>query len=57
MDQYKKFVLFLIGTFILILGVTLILKWWPAVVLLFQGGTGIILAISGLMILYYLKLK
>ena len=48
-------VLFLIGTVIMIAGVTLILIWWNDVVQLFRGGIGILLGIVGLFILYNIK--
>lgn len=54
-NTYKKFLLFVIGFFILILGVTLILAWWPSVVTLFRGSIGVILALAGLMMLYGLS--
>jgi len=49
---YKKFVLFLVGFVVLILGVTLILVWWKDVAVLFRGTVGIILALGGLFTLY-----
>jgi len=52
---YKKFVLFAVGFFVLILGVTLILVWWMDVAVLFRGATGIILALAGLLTLYALN--
>lgn len=51
-NTYKKFVLFVAGFFVIVLGVTLILGWWPDVVALFKGATGIILALAGLLMLY-----
>ena len=46
-----------IGGFAAILGVTLILAWWPDVVSLFRGGVGIVLAVGGLLAIYSLNLK
>ncbi len=51
-DSYKKFILFGIGFFILVLGVTLVLVWWEDVVVLFKGAIGIILALAGAFTLY-----
>jgi len=51
-SSYKKFILFLGGFFVLILGITLTLLWWKDVVALFKGATGIILALAGLFALY-----
>lgn len=48
----KKTIQFLIGGFILVLGITLILLWWPAVVGLFKGALGLGLALAGLVMLY-----
>ena len=50
--SYKKFVLFVGGFFILVLGVTWILVFWNEVVSLFKGFSGIILALAGLFMLY-----
>lgn len=51
-DSYKKFILFVLGFFILILGITLTLAWWGAVIILFKGSVGIVLALAGLFMLY-----
>ena len=54
-SAYKKFVTFLIGFFILILGITLILAWWEDVVTLIRGALGMMLAFGGLLALYTLN--
>jgi hypothetical protein len=54
-DTFKKFILFVIGFFVLILGITLILVWWPFAVTLFKGAVGVILALAGLLMLYGLS--
>lgn len=54
---YKRFVLALIGTCILIVGVTLILTWWVDVVSLFKAASGIVLAVGGMGVLYFLSKK
>ena len=51
-SSYKKFLLFVTGSFVLILGITLILTWFDAVIILFQGAAGIVLALAGLFTLY-----
>ena len=51
-NGYKKFVLFVAGFFVLVLGVTLILVWWKDVAMMFRGAVGIILAFAGLFMLY-----
>lgn len=54
-STYKRFLMFLVGFFILILGVTLILAWWKDVVILFKGAIGMMLALGGLLALYTLN--
>ena len=51
-NGYKKFIFNLAAAFALILGITLILAWWSDVVILFKAGSGIILAVGGLLIIY-----
>ena len=51
-NSYKKFVLFVAGFFVLILGITLILVCWEDVVALFRGAFGVALALAGLGMLY-----
>lgn len=48
----KKIVLALAGAMSLILGITLVLVWWPAVVLFFKGALGMVLALGGILLLY-----
>ena len=54
---YRKIILYLTGSFILVLGVTLILSWQADVAVLFRGGIGMALALAGLLILYSLGRK
>lgn len=56
-NNYKKFLFFLVGNAVLILGVMLILAWWQDVVILFRGATGLVLALAGLLTLYILSQK
>ena len=51
-DSYKTFLKALLGVVILIVGVTMILAWWPQVVALFQGFLGLAFAIAGMLVLY-----
>lgn len=51
-NSYKKFIQFVAGFFILILGITLILVWWDETVMLFKGALGFALALAGLSMLY-----
>ena len=54
-STYKKFIMFVFGFFILILGTTLILAWWTDVIIFFKGTLGKILAVAGLLMLYTLN--
>ena len=54
-SAYKRFVMFVVGFLILILGITLILAWWEDVVMLFKGAIGMLLALGGLLALYTLN--
>jgi len=47
--------LVIVGTAMLITGITLILVWWPQVVSLFKGFIPMALAIGGLLVLYFIK--
>jgi len=55
--NYKSFILGAVGCFLLVFGITLILIFWNDVVSFFKGISGIILAISGLGIIYFLQKK
>ena len=51
-NRYKKFVLFVAGFFVLVLGITLILVCWKDVVAFFRGVSGMAFALAGLFMLY-----
>ncbi len=51
-NKYKKFVLFVAGIFILVLGITLVLLWWTDVMILCKGAVGMMLALAGLFMVY-----
>ncbi len=51
----SKPLLFILGSFVLILGTILILLWWQDVVILFRGIFGILLALGGMFVLYMVK--
>ena len=51
-NSYRRFILFVAGFFILVLGVTLILIWWKDLVVIFRGALGLILALAGLFMMY-----
>ena len=53
--NYKRILQFLIGMFLLILGVKFILFWWEDLLIVLRGVVGIILALTGLIILYVLN--
>ncbi len=48
-------VYFTAGTILLLLGSTLILKWWPELVIVFKGLIGMGLALAGLLLLYMIR--
>ncbi len=56
-SEMKKTILYILGSFLLVLGITFVLAWWPDVVVLFRGGIGMALALGGLLILYSLNQK
>ena len=51
-SSYKKFILLLVGAFVLILGVTLNLVWWHEFVMIGKGVSGIVLSLAGLLVMY-----
>ena len=51
----NKTLLFLIGSVVLITGITFVLVWWDLVVSLFKGMIGMALALGGLFLLYMVK--
>lgn len=54
-SEGKKILALTVGIFLLILGVTLILTWWPDLIVLFRGAIGFVLALAGLLVLYSLN--
>ena len=56
-ESSKRFLMVLGGSFVLILGITLVLAWWQYVVMLFKGLIGMVLALAGLVMLYVLSKK
>lgn len=54
-SDYKKFILLVVGFFILTLGVTLALVWWDDFMALLKGAAGIVLSMAGLLTLYSLN--
>jgi len=53
--EYKMFLMFLLGIFILVLGITFILVWWEDVMSLCRGIIGFVMAVGGLLVLYSIK--
>lgn len=51
----KNLVKFIIGSAVLVCGITLILVWRQDVIVLFRGVIGMVLALAGLVILYLVK--
>jgi hypothetical protein len=50
--KYQHFVLVLSGICAIVVGVTMILSWWDAVVMLVKGGLGVVCTVAGLVVLY-----
>ena len=48
----KRIGFFLAGAVCLVAGIVLILSWWPVVVLLLKGVAGMILALTGMILMY-----
>ncbi len=51
----NKGLLGVVGVIALVVGLTLVLVWWPDVMVLFRGILGIVLAVAGLFILYIIR--
>ena len=56
MDDAKKNRIFIGGIFVLVIGVWMILAWWPDVVSFFKGFLGIVIAVGGLLMMYVKKI-
>ncbi len=54
-NTFKQSGLFVLGFVVLIVGIALILSWWPDLVVVFKGSIGFILALAGLLMLYTVK--
>lgn len=55
MANDKKDMIFVGGIGVLIIGVWMILAWWPHVVSFFKGFLGIAVAVAGLLMMYTKK--
>jgi hypothetical protein len=53
----KKIFLYILGSAMVIVGVSRILAWWDDLAMLVRGSAGILLAVGGLLVLYSLKNK
>ena len=51
----KKKFLFLIGSLLLVIGITCVLKNWEAVMTLVKGVFGMVLAVTGLIVLSFIN--
>lgn len=51
----RRILLSVCGISCLLLGIVLVLRWWPAVVLLFQGVGGMALALAGMLLLFFAR--
>jgi hypothetical protein len=48
----KRFVMMFLGAVLLIAGIIIVLTNWTSVIVLFKGGVGLAIALTGLTILY-----
>lgn len=48
-------VFFLAGGMLTVIGISLVLAWWQDVVILFRGVVGIVVALTGLVMMYLVK--
>ena len=55
--MWRKVIVFIVGFVITILGITLVLQQWEAVVLVFKAFIGPVLAVAGLVILFASTLR
>ena len=55
--MFKNILLFSIGSLLLITGITLVLREWNAVVVVFKGVIGMGLALAGMVVLMLVKVK
>lgn len=55
--RFPKVILYLAGSVILVLGIALVLRFWTDVVSLFRAAIGMVLALGGLLILYFVGRK
>ena len=51
----KKIYLFLSGSLLLIVGITAVLKNWESVLVIFKGLIGMVLAVTGLVVLSFIN--
>ena len=51
----NKPLMFLVGGSVLVCGIALVLQWWPDVAVLFRGMAGIILSLTGMLILAMIR--
>ncbi len=54
-QKTNKTVLGAIGAVCVVVGVGLILAWWPSLVVVFKGVAGFALALAGMFILYTVR--
>lgn len=51
----QKTVRLAVGIVLLVIGVTLILAWWPQIVMVFRAALALALALAGLVVLYTVR--
>ena len=53
----NKITMFITGSIVLILGMTLVLRHWAAVAIVFEGVLPLVLAVGGLVLMFAASLK
>ena len=51
----QKLIFLIVGIIMLVGGITLVLAWWDALLVLVKGALGIALALVGLILLYMIR--
>jgi len=53
--EQKTQAIFVSGLVVLVIGISMVLAWWPDVISFFKGFLGVTAAIGGLLMMYFAK--
>ncbi|HRZ41013.1 MAG TPA: hypothetical protein P5246_08390 [Candidatus Omnitrophota bacterium] len=53
--EQKAQAIFVSGLVVLVIGISMVLAWWPDVISFFKGFLGVTAAIGGLLMMYFAK--